>query len=143
MARYEGKNLVVLVENSSSSEVALTFATAATINFDYADVEFSGDDVKSSQAGQLQAEVIVDYEFDDTAVTGNHVVLGGIDGDNATPRFVRVRPIGTGSGDPQFSMDSVLIKYGPTGVNRDGKIVGQAVFKNHTEASADPTWGTQ
>lgn len=143
MARYEGKNLVVMVENSGSSLVALTHATAATINYDYADVEFVGDDVKSSQAGQLQTEVIVDYEYDDAATTGNQVVLSGIDGDNATPRFVRVRPIGTGSGDLQFSMDSVLLKFGPVGVSRDGKIMGQAVFKNHTEASADPAWGTQ
>lgn len=143
MARFQGKGLVVLVENSSAAEVAFTFVTGATVNFEYGDVEFMGDDVKSSKAGQLAAEVVVDYEYDDTSVTGNDAVLAGIDGDNTNPRFIRVRPVGTGAGKLQFSMDSVLLRYGPTGVVRDGKLQGQAVFKNHESASADPAWAAQ
>lgn len=142
MARFAGKNLVVLVENSGGSEVAFTFVKAATVNFEYEEHQMTGDDVKSAAAGQLIAEVIVDYEYDSTAVTGNQAVLDGIDG-STTPRFVRVRPLGTTGGLPQFSMDSVLLRFGPVGVDREGALVGQAVFKNHESASADPAWGSQ
>lgn len=142
MPRYSGKDLVVMVENSSASEVAFTFVKAATINFDYEENQMTGDDVKSAAAGQLMAEVIIDYEFDTTATSGNQAVLSGIIADNTNPRFVRVQPIGSTTGDPEFAMDALLTKFGPTGVDREGSIVGQAVFKNHHAASADPAWGT-
>lgn len=143
MARFEGKSLVVTVENSGGTAKTFTFVTGATVNFEYTEVEFMGEDVKSAQAGQLTAEVIVDYEYDDTGTTGNDAVLSGIHGDNTNPRFVRVQPVGTGAGKPEFAMDAVLLKYGPTGVMRDQKLQGQAVFKNHTAASADPLWHNQ
>jgi hypothetical protein len=143
MTRFVGKGLVVMVENSSSSEVAFTNVISADVDCAYDEVPFEGDDVKASGAGPLNATVTVEYEFDDTATTGNHVVLGGIDGDNTNPRFVRVRPVGTGEGKIEFAMDSILLKYGPTGIARDGRVVCTAIFKNHMEASADPAWGTQ
>lgn len=143
MARFEGKNLVVMVENASASEVALTYVVEADVKFEANKVKFNGDDVESTQAGQLMAEVVITYEYDNTGTTGNDAVLAGIFADNTNPRFVRVRPIGTGSGKTQFSMDSVLTKYGPTGAKRGDKLVGEAHFGLHTEASADPTWAAQ
>jgi len=143
MARFEGKSLVVMVENSSSAEVAFTFVVGATVNFEYAKVVTEGDDEQAALAGQLMSEVIVDYEYDDTSTTGNHAVLSGIDGDNTNPRMIRVRPIGTGSGLTQFSMDSALVKWGPTGVQRGERVMGQATFKLHANATATPAWAGQ
>lgn len=143
MARHTGKNLVVMVENASSTEVALTNVISATTpDQPYASVEFIGDDVKSSGAGQLSGWVDIEFEFDDTATTGNHAVLTGIQGDNAAPKFVRVRPVGTGEGLIQYSVDAVCL--GPSyATSRDGKVVGKVRFENHKEASADPAWAAQ
>jgi len=143
MPRYAGKSLVVMVENGSSAEVALTFVTAVTINDAYDENTTMGDTVKAALAGQRVSEIVVDYEYDTTATTGNQAVLDGIDGDNVNPRFIRVRPIGTASGSPQFSMDAVLLRFGPVGVSRENTIVAQAIFKNHHAASADPVWANQ
>lgn len=142
MARFTGKNLVVMVEDSAASEAALGFVYECDVNFEAEDVEFRGDDIASSKAGQKVAEVIVRYEHDNTASTGNHVILSGIFASD-TPRFVRVRPLGTGSSVIEFAMDAVLLKFGPTGVQRGDKLMAEARFKNHSEASADPAWGSQ
>lgn len=143
MARFAGKDLVVLVENSAAAEVAFTFVTGVTVNHEHEDHETRGDTEVASIPGQLVSEVIVDYEYDTTATTGNQAVLDGIKGDNSNPRFVRVRPTGTGGGQLQFSMDSILLRFGPTGPVRGETIIGQAVFKNHAAASADPAWAAQ
>lgn len=143
MARFSGKNLDVYVENGSSVEVTLTFVTGATITYEYEEAPTQGDDVKGALAGQLISGIVVDYEYDDTATTGNQAVLDTIDGDATNPRFVRVRPIGTGSLLPQFSMDAALLRFGPTGVTRGDTVMGQAVFTNHHAASATPGWGSQ
>lgn len=143
MVRFAGNNLVVLVENSSSSEVAFTYVSSVDISGDgYDDVVFDGEVGRTSLAGQqVDTTVTVDYEYDDTASTGNHIVLGGILA-STTPRFIRVRPIGSSGGSIQFSMDSVLLRHAVTGVTRDGKLMMQAVFKPHAEQSAVPVWGT-
>jgi len=143
MVRFAGKALDVYVENSGGTEVTLTYVTGATVTYEYEENTTTGDDVKAALAGQLISEVVVDYEYDTTATTGNQAVLEGIDGNNTTPKFVRVRPLGTGSLLAQFSIDALLLDYGPVGVNREGTIVGQAVFKNHDAASVTPGWGSQ
>lgn len=143
MARFSGKGLVVLVENSSASEVAFTHVTEVSIEDAFTSVPMVGDDVQSSAAGQRVSRVTVSYEWDSTATTGNHAVLNGILGDNTNPRFIRVRPIGTGSGLAQFSMDAVLLKHGVVGQSRAGVLMGEAVFENHKDASADPVWANQ
>jgi len=143
MARWEGKSLVVMVENSSSSEVVLTHVTAATTpEQEYDEVEFIGDTEKSYGAGMLNAEVTVEFEYDDTATTGNHIVLGAIKGDNTNPRMVRVRPLGSTAGRIEYAMDAILLGYGPSSVSRDGKVSATATFKNHKEAGVTPGWGT-
>lgn len=143
MARWPGKDLVVMVENSSTSEVALTNVTAATTPDQlYDEVEFKGDSEYSYGAGLLRAEVTVEYEYDSTATTGNHAVLTGILGDNDNPRVIRVRPIGSTAGYPEFAMDAILLSLAPQSMTREGNVSGTAVFKNHKEAGITPAWGT-
>jgi len=142
MARYEGKSLVVMVENSDGVEGALTFVTGATVNDEYNAVQFEGDAEQSHLSGQLMAEVIVDYEYDSTSSTGNDAVLSGIFG-SATPRFVRVQPIGTGAPKIEYAMDAVLLKYGPTGVQRGERVMGQATFASHANTTTTPAWAAQ
>jgi hypothetical protein len=142
MSRHAGKDLVVMVENSSSSEVALTFARAATVTFEHEENETRGDTNVAALAGQLIARVEVEYEWDTTATTGNAAVLSGILGDNTNPRMVRVRPIGSTASNPEFSMDSVLLTYNPEENSRQDTLMGRAVFVLHANATADPAWGT-
>jgi hypothetical protein len=132
-----------MVENASSSEVAFTNVTAADVPDQlYDDVEFKGDSEYSYGAGMLRAEVTVEYEIDTTATTGNQVVLAAILADNTNPRMLRVRPMGATAGLPEYSMDAILVSFGPTGMSREGNVMGKAVFKNHKEASTTPGWGS-
>jgi hypothetical protein len=143
MARHTGKNLVVMVDNSSGTPTALTHVVAATISYEYEEVGFLGDTEKSSLAGQQMTRVELEYEWDDTATTGNHALLGSIVGDNTNTRSVLVRPVGTGGGLAVFSMEGVLLSYGNPTINREGKLVGTAIFAHHANATDAPAWSTQ
>jgi hypothetical protein len=142
MARYTGKNLAVKVDDSGASLTTLTHVTAASITYEYEEVEMRGDTERAALAGQQISRVEVEYEHDDTALTGNHVILGGIVGNNTTPRTLEVYPYGTTAGNPKFAMESVLLSFGPTGINREGKLVGTAIFAHHANATDTPAWGT-
>jgi hypothetical protein len=141
--RFTGKDLKVFCDNASSSITEITHVTAATVTYEYAEVETKGDTQKAALAGQLISAVEVEYEVDTTATTGNHALLGSIVGGNTTSRTVEVRPIGTGSALSVFTMEGVLLSYGPTGINRDGNLEGKAVFKHHANATDTPAWGSQ
>lgn len=143
MARYSGKNVVVMVDNSSASLTALTHVIGVTVNYEFEEVEFRGDSERTALAGQQITRVEVEYEYDDTGTTGNHAVLGGIVGDNTTPRTVAVRPLGTGSGLPVFTMEGLLLSYGAPNVTRENKIVATAVFVHHANATDAPAWSAQ
>lgn len=142
MSRHAGKDLVVMVENNSSSEVALTFAKVATVTFEYEENETRGDTEVAALAGQLVARVEVEYEWDTTATTGNAAVLSAILGDNTNPRMVRVRPIGSTASNPEFAMDALLLRYNPEDSDRQNTIMGRALFVNHANAGVTPAWGT-
>ena len=143
MARHTGKGLVVMVENSAATEVALSMVVSAnTPDQHFQSVKFTGDDVESSGAGQQIGFVDVEFEYDDTATTGNHAVLAGIQGDNSNARFIRVRPAGTGTGKLEYALDGVC--FGPSyTIAKDGKVMGKVRFELHHNASADPAWVTQ
>jgi hypothetical protein len=141
MARWLGKDLAVLIENSGGTEVALGNVTEAVTPDNLNPlVQFEGDDVKSYQAGQSDANGTIECEYDDTASTGNWAVVKAIKADNTAGHMIRIRPHGSTSGYPEFACDSVIdANIVP---NRTGKLVVRIAYGQHTEASADAAWGT-
>ena len=142
--RFSGKDLVVIVENASSVEVALTFVTFVDIIHELEAHVTEGDPGEERKiTGRLRSDVKVTYEHDDTAVTGNNVVLSGIFGDATNVRTIRVRPLGTGIGKTEYVLDAVCPKYGPSGPRRGDKLVGEARFLPHERATTTPDWANQ
>lgn len=144
MTRYTGKDMVVMVDNSGGTPTALTNIVACDLTFEHEENETRGSAVaKAALAGQLVTRLEVEYEWDDTATTGNHALLGGILGNNTTTSSIAFRPYGSSTGRAEFLFEAVLLSYGNPSVNREGKLAGRAVFVHHANATDTPAWAAQ
>jgi len=108
--------------------------------FDQVDMTGVSQTVRNYLAGHAEGEISAQFHMNDTATTGAHTVLSGIDGGAAGTVTLQWGQNGAAptTGDPEWEGEYVLVTYsaGMSG----GKAVMNAVFK--PGSSTAPAWGT-
>ena len=137
----------ILVDDSGDNPRDLTgdlvpgSLTGGGFVFDQAEMTGVSEAVKNYLAGHAEAEISGDFHMNDTATTGSHTVLSGIDGGAAGHVTLQWGQNGTApaTGDPEWEGLYVLVTYNQS--FSGGKSVMRAVFK--PGSSTAPAWGTK
>ncbi len=146
-----GKNKVersfrILVDDSSTNPQDLSgdlvpgSLTGGGLVFDQVEMTGVSEAVKNYLAGHAEAEISGDFHMNDTASTGAHTVLSGVDGGAAGTVTLRWGANGAApvNPDPEWEGEYVLVTYSQS--FSGGKAIMRAVFK--PGSSTAPAWGT-
>lgn len=140
------KGINILVDDSGatardlSGDLVPDSLTGGGLTFEPATMTGQNHTAHNSLANQATADITCQFYMNDTATTGAHTVLSGIDGGSAGTLTIRWGIAGATptSGDPEWEGEYVLMQYSAT-IN-NGAAVMEAVFM--PGSSTAPAWGT-
>lgn len=144
--RTTAKRIIFIVDDSGGTIRALDISSVSAVGLVYEtqDVTAYADAVKGALNGHPDAPITITGPVDNTASTGNHIVLSGIAG-GVTPLTLDVQfgiQSTWSSGDPQFGITSSATNgYLCTSYVVNGDMTFEAQFVLFPGSIA-PAWGT-
>ena len=143
--KTHSRYIKVLLDNAGGSPQDITASVDSIgdigLTYDQADVTAINDSVMQYLAGRGDADIQLGGPFNNTATTGAHVVLTGLNGANTAATLtvqIGIRAAPT-TGDPEFEGEFVVTKYTVSGDMSAPK--WSASLKPAFGTSA-PAWGT-
>ncbi len=137
----------IFVDDSATAAKDLTgdlvpgSLTGGGLVFDQVEMTGVSETVKNYLAGHADAPINAQFHMNDTATTGSHTILSGIDGEAAGTVTLTWGKNGAAptTGDPEWDGEYVLFTYNQA--FSGGAAVMTAVFM--PGSSTAPAWGTK